>query len=560
MALTPIQRQLQRKSALWADRTSWLAHWQEISENTMPRTGRFLDTQQNNGNKRHNKILDSTGTRALRVLAAGMMAGMTSPARPWFRLATPDKALMEYAPVKRWLAEVTDRMRVVFNRSNTYRALHSIYEELGGYGTAASVILDDFDDVIAHYPMTIGEYAIATNYKGEVDTLYREFKLSVAQLVQQFGLDNVSPAVKNLYDTHNLDALRPVIHVIEPRTARDYASKTARNMPWASCYIEAGVDDRYLRESGFRHFPALAPRWHATGGDVYGNSPGMEALGDIKQLQHAQLRKGQTLDYKLKPPLQVPQNTAAVNVLPGGVTVVDSSGGAGIKTLFSVDLDMNALLEDVRDVRQRINETFYVDLFLMLAQQDTRQPITAREVAERHEEKLLMLGPVLERLHNELLKKKIDITFDNMVLAGLIPPPPPELDKMELNVEFVSVLAQAQRAIGVTGVDRLLQTIGTIATFQANVGRAPDALDKLDTDQVIDEYSDMLGVDPSLIVADDKVAIIRQDRAQREAAAQQAAAAPVAAQTAKTMSQTDTKNQNGLTDLINSFSGYSIPG
>jgi hypothetical protein len=187
---------------------------------------------------------------------------------------------------------------------------------------------------------------------------------------------------------------------------------------------------------------------------------------------------------------------------------------------------------------------------------DDRTGVTAREVAERHEEKLLMLGPVLERLHNELLKPFIDVTFDRIIEANLVPPPPPELQGMDLNVDFISMLAQAQRAVGITGVDRMLQTVGTIATFQMNAGKAPEALDKLDTDQIIDAYAEMLGVDPTLIVADEKVAIVRQQRAAQQQAAQQQQQAAQAAQTAQMLSDTNTTEDNALTDVIGRFSGY----
>jgi len=293
----------------------------------------------------------------------------------------------------------------------------------------------------------------------------------------------------------------------------------------------------------------------------------MESLGDIKQLQHGQLRKGQAIDYKVKPPLQIP--TALKNMplatLPGGSAFVDqTSAGGGIRSMFDVQLDISAQMEDIRDIRQRIKENFYVDLFLMLAQSDDGgvQPVSAREVAERHEEKLLMLGPVLERLHNELLKPKIDLTFDRMIETGIVPEPPQEMQGQELNVEFVSMLAQAQRAIGVQGVDRLVMTVGNIAMLQKNAGQMPDVLDKLDFDDIVDGYGDMLGVDPEYIVANDKVAIIRQTRAAQQAAAAKAQQIAAAANTAKTLSQAKTgpTDQNALTDVISQFSGYTGPG
>lgn len=569
-SLSKYQQFLIRRGALFTERATWMPQWREISQYLMPRTGRFLLTDQNKGDKRYNSIIDSTGTRAVRVLAAGLMAGATSPARPWFRLSTPDSDLMQYGPVKLWLDQVTEKMRTVFQLSNTYRALHTIYEELGVYGTAASIVLDDFQDVLRHYPATCGEYMIATDYRGEVNTLYREFQMTVAGMVGEFGLNRVSTSVRNMFQQgKSLDAWVPVLHVIEPRADREPGSRLAKDMPWASNYMELQGGNRgntndgtFLRESGFKRFCALCPRWHATGGDIYGNSPGMEALGDVKQLQHGQMRKAQAIDYKVKPPLQIPTSmkNMPLATLPGGTMYVDQSGPHnGIRTAFEVELDISGQLEDIRDVRQRINETFYVDMFLMLAQSEGA-PITAREVAEKHEEKLLMLGPVLERLHNELLKPYIDLAFDRMLAAGIVPPPPEELHGQDLNVNFVSMLAQAQQAIGVSGVDRLVNTIGTIATFQRNSGLQPTAMDKLDVDDVIDQYADMLGVDPNTIVASEDVAIIRKQRAEAQAAAQKAAQMQAAAETAQKLGTVQTPNGNAASDMISQFSGYTGPG
>ena len=409
-----------RWGMLKTERATWWAHWQEITTYLLPRNGRYFVQDRDKGWRRHNNIYDNTGTRSLKILGAGMMAGATSPARPWFRLATADPELNQYHPVKLWLADTTQRMQMVFQRSNTYRALHQVYEELGAFGTAASLVLPDYNTLIHHYPSTVGEFCIATDYQGKVCTIYREFEKPVGEIVKEFGLKNCSTVVKNMYDRGSLDQWIRLIHAIEPRADRDIGKKDAKNMAWGSYYFEVGGNpNTYLRESGFKEFPAVVPRWATAGGDIYGNSPGMEALGDIKQLQHEQLRKGQAIDYQTKPPLQVPTSmkNRDVETLPGGVSFYDGQT-AGIKTAFEVNLDLNALLMDIQDVRERIRGSFYADLFLMLANAtDTR--MTATEVAERHEEKLLMLGPVLERLHNELLDPLIEITFTRMVEAEI---------------------------------------------------------------------------------------------------------------------------------------------
>lgn len=552
---TPRDRLYQRWGALKTERSTYVSHWKEISDYLLPRSGRYFVTDHNRGERRHNNIYDSTGTRALRVLGAGLMGGATSPARPWFRLATADPDLMDFAPVKLWLSQVQRGMLDIFQRSNTYRALHSMYEEIGAFGTGASMVMDDFDDVIRHHVLTAGEYAIAQNYRGEITTLYREFQKTVSELVMEFGYDKCSQTVRNLHDRGSLDTWVTVVHGVEPRAdrERDVSRRDALNMAFKSVYFELGSDnDTYLRESGFKTFPALVPRWQVVGGDIYGSSPGMEALGDIKQLQHEQLRKAQAIDYMTKPPLQVPSSmkNREIDMLPGGTSYVDMAGGsAGIKTAFEVRLDLNHLLGDIQDVRGRINQTFYTDLFLMLASSPTSN-MTATEVAERHEEKLLMLGPVLERLHNELLDPLIERTFNRMIESGLVPPPPEELQGIDLNVQYVSMLAQAQRAVATNGIDRFVGNLGAVAQYK------PDVLDKFDSDKWADAYSDMLGIDPELIVSNERVALIRQSRAQAQQAAQQQAQTAQAAATAKDAAAAGGGGEDGLNNAMQMFTGY----
>jgi hypothetical protein len=549
------QKLLMRWGQLRTERASWWGHWQEISTYMLPWSGRYFRQDRDKGIRRNNQIYDNTAIRALRTLGAGLMAGATSPARPWFRLGTHDPGLNNAQNVKLWLSDVAERMHAVFQKSNTYRALQQVYEEMGAFGTGADIILPDFNTVIHHYPLTIGEYAIGTDWQGNVVTLYREFEKTVSEMVKEFGKENCSPTVQSMYDNGQLGAWVPIIHAIEPRSDRDPSKRDARNMEWGSWYFElSGETDKCLREGGFKQFPAVVPRWAVAGGDMYGNSPGMEALGDVKQLQQEQLRKAQGIDYQTNPPLQVPVGLKNRDVerLPGGITFIpDGAAGSKIEAAFEVNLNLSELLEDIQDVRERIRSSFFADVFMMLANSENPQ-MTATEVAERKEEKMLMMGPVLERLNNELLFPLIEITFTHMVQMGALPPAPQELAGMDLSVEFISMLAEAQRAIGVNSVDRFVGSLGTVAQMK------PDVLDKFDADAWADDYSDRLGVDPKLIVASDQVVMIRQARAKAQAAQQQAAASQQVSQTAKNLAQAPTgANSNALNDVMNQFSGYT---
>ena len=573
------QRVLKRKQSLYTDRSGWDNRWRQVSDNLLPFSGRFLASDRNKGTATFNNIIDAEATKSLRILAAGLMSGMTSPARPWFRLATPDPKDMQNESVKFWLADVAQLMRDVFHGGNTYRSLHTIYEELGAFGSALNIIENDFYHVIWHTPLTIGEYAMATDHRGKVNTIAREYEMTIEQVVMEFvasgmldGKPNwtaVGPTVKNMWDNHNYDKPITVIHLIEPRRMHErdlgtrYARMLPKNMAYRSCYIEAGAenDQNVLRESGYKEFPALGVRWHTRGGDVYGVGPGMEALGAIQQLQQEQFRKAQGIDYMSRPPVVMPGELKGreLDTLPGGVNYFSiSNPAAKAHNLFDVRIDLQHLLLSIEDVRKQINAHFYADLFLMISQDNRATPATATEVAERHEEKLLMLGPVLERLHDELLSPLIDITFNRLLQGGAIPEAPPELEGKPLKVEFVSVLAQAQRAVGLGSIDRLLGTVGNLATLSQD----PSVWDKIDKDEAVERYADMLAVDPKLIVSDEEAGVARSNRAKVNQQAQMVEAAPALADAYKKGAEGDalTGGAAGAGEpagSIEQFTGYT---
>lgn len=555
---TPRELIMNRWGVLKNERSSWFAHWNEITTYLLPRNGRYFLTDRNRGQRRHNAIYDDTGSMALNTLAAGMMSGMTSPARPWLAFAVQDKTLMASPAIKSWLQDVTDIVLGIFRRGNVYNVLHQLYTELGAFGTCAAVMLDDFQDVMRLYPLTAGEYCVAMNWRGEVDTLYREFQKTVGETVREFGRENCSPQLVQQFDRGDLDTWVTILQAIEPREDRDATKLDAQNMPWRSVYWEVGGrPDKPLRESGYERFPTLVARWNVAGGDIYGNSPGMMVLGDVKQLQQEQLRKSQAIDYMTKPPLGMPttMKNREVDGMPGGITFFDTPGSTGTRNLFQVQLDLNHLLADIQQVQSRINQGLFADLFLMVSN-SANPNMTATEVAARQEEKMLMLGPVLERMDNELLGPLVSGTYNRALKAGLLPPAPPELHGQPLQVEYISVLAQAQRAIGTNSVDRFVAQL-----TQVIAPAKPEVLDNFDPDVWAEKYSAMLNVDPAMIVDPKQVAAQRAARAKAQAQAQQLQAGNVAADTAQKLAGAPTAGggSNALQDLLNQFSGYGSP-
>jgi hypothetical protein len=549
MARPTIKGYRQRLEALRSERSSFIPLYQDLSDYHLAHRGRFLTSDHNDGRKRNTKQINNTSRLSVRTLASGMMSGITSPARPWFRLSTGEKDLDDVASIKEWLFAVQNIMYRIFSASNTYNSLHVLYSELGVFGTGAMGVYHDFENVIMCRPYTVGSYMIGLNGKNVADTFYREYELSVGQCVKQFGIDNVSGHVKQQWNAGNTESWVQVVHVIEPNDDRNNISPLAKDKKIRSAYFETSNPtgnsaDKFLRESGFDMFPVMVPRWDVTGEDAYATDcPGITALGDTKALQLAEKRMYQAIDKVSNPPLQGPaslKNKVSANVLKGNDILYYDKNGEGLSSLYqNYRPDLSAFQSVIDKTESRIKRAFYEDLFLMLANTDRRQ-ITAREVAEKHEEKLLMLGPVLERLHTELLDPLINRTFDIAQDNGVFPPPPPELNNKDLDVEYVSVLAQAQRLINTGAIDR-------IAEFAGNMSNVwPAARNKINAEQAVDEYASALGVDPSIINSDEQVEAINAAQAAQAAQEQQMQSTEQMAAIAKQASEAGTGDNNLL--------------
>jgi len=547
-----------RLSMLRSERSTWDSHWKDISSLLLPRTSRFYTDERNRGGDRNRKLIDATGTFSLQVLVAGLMAGATSPARPWFVLQSPEPELNKRPEVAEWMHNATEAMRDEMRRTNLYRALHSVYKELGGYGTHATFCRPIYGGkgLLHFYPMTVGEYWLGQSDLNVVDTCYRTFDMTVAQVVAAFGLDACSRSVQNAWRANQRDKWITIVHAVEPRTERNPEYTAALHKPYRSVYYEAKSDTQsILAESGFDEFPVLAPRWSVLSGDVYGESPGMLALNSIDQLQHQQWRKGQAIDYQTQPPLQTPGSSQGreLSLLPGANNAGSDIVGSKIEPMFKAELRLDHLKLDMDEVRDRIRECFHSDLFLMLANSDRRQ-MTAAEVAERHEEKLLILGPVLESLQEELQRPLIRMMFGRMVEEGRLPPPPEALLGTELSVEFVSVLAQAQRQIGVNSYDRFLATAISLGQFK------PEVWDRIDVDNTIEEYARAWGVPPRMLVPVQEADFVRKARNAAYAAKEQAAALQVGSAATKNLAASPVGGpQPTALDALGNLTGYTNP-
>lgn len=542
-AIEPRRRKEQRLEQLRGLRAAWLTRWQECSENIEPKRGAFYETagsQANRGQARDRKIKDTTGREALRTLQNGLMSGATSPSRPWIRMTVGDEELRSDPEVKLWLSEVTKRVLHVFQKSNAYQVMHNAYGDFGLFGTAGYLVLEDFEDVVRFYPLVIGEFFVGLDDRLAVNCVYRETVMTVGMLVDQFGLAACSDDVQRQYKLGRYDTAVDVCHAIERNDRQDRGKVGAEGMPWQDCYWEKGRGAAFLRHSGYHEFPAVVLRWDVAGIDPYGTGPGMDALPDMKQLHAQQIWKGKGIAKQVDPPLSAPGTMKSTmegpTSLPGGINYVGDIDVAkgGVRPTYQPNLNLSDLKEDMEETRNSVKRAFFADLFFAISQMEGVQPRGEKEIEERRDEKFVQLGPVLERLHNEGLGPTVMRVYHVMERAGLIPPKPMALENREPEIEFISVLAVAQKALSTVGIERLLQLIGQI--FEA----FPEAREKVDIFDLIDDYAEFLGVDPRLIVPTDDA---RATIAQRERQAAQAQAAtetvPALAKSASDLANAD---------------------
>jgi len=531
--------------------SSFRGTYKAIADVMAPYKGRYLTTdteRANDGKRKDQHIINGIAKIARRTLAAGMQGGMTSQSRPWFVLSLPDKSLADYGPVKIWLHVVRDLMLDVFQRSNFYGATYAIYDEIGTFGTASMLVEEDFSTVIRCRPFTIGEYMIALDERYRPDTLFRQYSLSARQLEATFGKANLSEKVTRALDSSKgRDSRFDVIHAIQPNNEFDKTKADARGKKFESVYFEQSCgdgaeEDKLLRKSGYEDIPFVAPRWEVIGVDSYGIGCGHDAVGDNNMLQKLEEKKLKQLDKHTDPAMNAPtsmKNSGGGTIVSGGVNYIDPmQGSQSFVPTYQTNPNIQPVAVEIENVIQRLQKFFYNDLFLAILGSDKN--MTATEIAQRHEEKLMMLGPVIERLESEMLNVVIERTFNIMQRFGLIPPPPPELEGMDIKIQYISLLAQAQKMVGTTGIEQVASFTGNLAALY------PEVRHKFNPFQAMDEYSDMVGLPPSIIRSTEEAQELMNQERQQAQMQLQAEQGMQAVNAAKALSETEVGNNSAL--------------
>lgn len=541
-----------RLIGLRVNRYSWWTHWRELADYFLPRRYKWIVTpnQMARGSPINQHILDSTGVICARNLASGLVSGKSSPTRPWFRLRVGTVDSTQTSPTSLWLAECERLLYLIFSESNFYNTIAQFYFDLVIFGTASMLIYEDYENVINCINPCAGEYYVDIDGKYRPTIFYREFTLTVSAVVDEFGYENCSQAVRQLYDdTGGANRTRELIiaHSIEPNddgnaTKFGISDRFAfRELYWewggsASPQGSNYQPQGFLRKKGYYEQPNITGRWDLVSNDAYGRSPAMDALPDAKQLQLEQRRKAQAIDKMVNPPLvaDVQLKNQPASLLPGGMTYVQgftTSGKPGIASVYDTKFPVDHLVQDLEEVRARLAKIFFNDVLMTASQFETRSNVTAVEWNMRKSESMVALGPALDRIDYEVLSPAIDRVFGIAARAGILPPAPPEIAGQMINITYVSMLKQAQDASASQGIEDVLRMAGELVAVK------PEIMDNIDTDYALDKFSYLRGNDPKLIRSPQAVEVIRAQREQQQQAAQQAAIAEQLSKGAANLSQ-----------------------
>ncbi|MBM61911.1 MAG: hypothetical protein CL484_03045 [Acidobacteria bacterium] len=504
------------------ERQSWFAHWRDIADYFLPRRYPYLMSKREQGirNRRNTKLLSSVSTLAVRTLASGMMNGITSPARPWFRLRVPGPdPELQSQEVAMYLEEVEQRLMQILAESNFYNAMAIMYLEWCTFGTSAMSIKPDFKDVIRCYNYALGEFYLSQDDTGRVNRVARSFNNTVEQLGLRFGEEALSPNTRRDWDKGDESLFNTVAcgHMIEPNRKED--GLLPGNAPFRELYWEVGCDDgKYLAITPLYEWSEVTPRWELHSQDCYGTSPAMDALSDVIELQQTILDRANGRAKAVSPPLIVDQllRNRPTALGAGGKTYAPAgNANFGAKTAYDINFPFQETALHEEKLEQSIRETCHNNLFNMISQLETVR--SATEIDARREEKLVHLGPVLERFENEGLDPALARVFAISERAGLLPERPEVLQDMNLEIQYVSVLSDAQRAVGTVPIERFLDLTAKVAGVYPEAQRVPNV------EELIRSYAEGIGIKPNGLNSREDVAEALEADAEQAALAQTAA-------------------------------------
>lgn len=487
---------------------------QERADYFSPNSVRFLARNVNKPRVRSKKIYDSTTLIAVRNFASGMMTGATSPTRRWFKTGLMNKEIENNRTVKQWCAKQSELTRKILYASNFYQLLPEVYDQLSVFLFSCLALEPDYETVVNFKCLPIGSYFYDKDRRGVVDTVCRNYMQSAKNLIAEFGKENVSDAVKKAFEK-TPNAMFEIVHFVEPNKDYIKGSPVADKKKFISAWYEVGSNEKFLRKSGFDRFPYVVFEASCNGEDTYPSKGlGAYALPDAKQLMAMVKEYAKAVKKMVTPAYKGPASLKGKDLsdAPGHFNETDDNGN-GLSPVYEVNPRVLELANGIQELRERIKSIFYNDLFAMILNTAERGR-TATEVNELKEEKMVLGSPLLEQIHTAL-KQIHEWLFEEEAEKGILPEYPEELQGQEIEIEFVSTLAQAMKAQNIASMERF-------TTFVANMGQAidPVLLKKIQGEKMIDDYADFANIDPSQVTPTEELneyrAMLEQKQQQQE--------------------------------------------
>ena len=540
-------RLVRRAESLASERGTWDTLWQELSQFCAPRKANITEFDSNPDTREYDQLYDNTAIQANLTLANGQMSLLTPPHEPWCSYTAP-YGMNSRPGVERWYSQVTEITLRILSHSNFYEQIHELYLDRGAFGTACISAEEGKNKPVIFKTFPVGSFSICEDEEGYVDTVFREFKMTLRQMVDKFGKEALSPQLIERWNSGDMKAQDDkvgVIHAVHPRDDRNTESPFAWDMPIASCYVEKKTK-HVLREGGYMENPFAVTRFLRWRDEKYGWAPSWIALPEARQLNYLEKHLDSLVEIAAFPRLLVPSNLAGeIDLRPAGVTVFDPNNPNALPREWGTMGRYDMGVDRSNHKRDAINKAYFVDMFKMFSELDQKN-MTAREVSERAAEKLFQFNPTFSRMTQELFTPLLKRVF--AIRGGHYPQPPQGLLMQgtggwlmpDPEMQYNSRIALAIRALE---NGSMLQTMDMFLPLSEI---RPEIWDNLDADQAFRDSAKNSGMPERWLLDKRGTDALRQQRAEAQAQAQQVEQMETMAKAARNASGADPEKLQSL--------------
>jgi len=525
-------------ASMEGERESWETTWQEISDYIIPRKS-GINTIEPKGEQRTIRLHDTTAIRANEKFASGLYGYLTPPGKKWFALEAENNDLQKIPEVRDWFSRVSDRMSRKINQSNFQAEIHELYLQIASFGTTCLYLEQDDKGELVFTDIPIGRYYIAEDQYGLVDTIYRRFPYTARQAVQRFGTEALPKAIVDIYeDADGKESQKQFIfiHAVEPRSNYLPYKKDNMNMPIVSAWVSKEFS-KVVKESGYEEMPYFCTRYLKSNTEIYGRCPGTAHISDVRQINLMEKTIITQVEKIVNPPILIPDDGATTykfRTAPNSINYWKATNGANKPEPFVINNPGSLSFgeDKLEQKRNTIREAFHNDFFQAVTNAD--KTMTATEVMEIIEEKIVSFSPTMGRMQDELYEPLLERVFNIMFRAGEFPEIPQGLlEDPRFKVVYSGKISQALKMVENKAT---LQTLDQIVPY-AEI--KPEILDIYNFDNI----SRDIGINNGMVVDhfNDEAVVeqIRQGRAQQEQARAEAEMQQMNAQSANNMASAE---------------------